>query len=73
MALTGADRLGDLLHQLSDIPAALTAWETELSPRAQRRQRAGRRNAAHLVPASRFQVWLGQIPIRLAALPAVTP
>jgi 2-polyprenyl-6-methoxyphenol hydroxylase-like FAD-dependent oxidoreductase len=73
MALTGADLLGSLLHRLPDVPAALTAWESELRPRTDRRQQAGRRNAAHFVPAGRFQVWLGQIPIRLAALPAVTP
>jgi 2-polyprenyl-6-methoxyphenol hydroxylase-like FAD-dependent oxidoreductase len=73
MALTGADLLGTLLHRLPDLPAALTAWESELRPRTDRRQQAGRRNATHFVPAGWFQVWLGQIPIRLAALPAVTP
>lgn len=73
MALTGADLLGTLVQQRADIPAALTASEAELRPEAERRQRSARRNAAHHSPPSRLHTWLGQLPVRLTALPFVTP
>jgi 2-polyprenyl-6-methoxyphenol hydroxylase-like FAD-dependent oxidoreductase len=70
MAITGADRLAALIDDLPDLPTALTAWEAELRPHTEQHQRAARRNAAHFTPTSWPQVWLGQIPIRLAGLPA---
>jgi 2-polyprenyl-6-methoxyphenol hydroxylase-like FAD-dependent oxidoreductase len=72
LALAGADLLGAALDRHRDIPAALTAWETELRPQVRPRQQAGRRNAARQAPASHLGAWLRDLPLRAAALPLVT-
>jgi 2-polyprenyl-6-methoxyphenol hydroxylase-like FAD-dependent oxidoreductase len=73
LAVGGADLLGTALERHpGDITAALSAWETELRPVAEDRQRMGRRNIGTHAPANRRQLLLRELPLRLAALPPVT-
>ncbi|WP_020579274.1 FAD-dependent monooxygenase [Actinopolymorpha alba] len=73
LALGGADRLGLALeHQPADIPAALRAWDAELRPMAEKHQRRGRRNTGLHAPTGRLELFLREVPLRLAALPPVT-
>ncbi|MBB3732906.1 2-polyprenyl-6-methoxyphenol hydroxylase-like FAD-dependent oxidoreductase [Nonomuraea dietziae] len=72
LAVGGADRLGSELDaHPGDIGAALTAWEMALRPEAERKQRLGRRVKGVYAPANPLLLWLTQLPLRLAALPAV--
>ena len=71
LALTGADLLGAALARHSDVPTALTAWETELRPQVDSLQRAGRRNAAQRAPNSRLRAWSHDLLLRAATLPPV--
>ncbi|MEV4061653.1 FAD-dependent oxidoreductase [Nonomuraea dietziae] len=72
LAVGGADRLGtELDAHPGDIGAALTAWEKALRPEAERKQRLGRRVKGVYAPANPLLLWLTQLPLRLAALPAV--
>lgn len=50
LALGGAELLGKMLDEHGDLPAALQAWEQQLRPLAEKKQRQGRR-ARHLFVA----------------------
>ncbi|MEV4465206.1 FAD-dependent oxidoreductase [Micromonospora echinofusca] len=72
LAVGGAERLGtELDRNPGDIRAALTAWETALRPEVEKKQKLGRRVKGVYAPASPLLLWLTQLPLRLAALPAV--
>jgi 2-polyprenyl-6-methoxyphenol hydroxylase-like FAD-dependent oxidoreductase len=72
LAVGGADLLGTTLHDNpDDLQTALTRWEAELRPEAERKQRLGRRVKSVYAPANPIALWLSQLPLRLAALPPV--
>jgi 2-polyprenyl-6-methoxyphenol hydroxylase-like FAD-dependent oxidoreductase len=72
LAVGGADLLGTRLHDNpDDLQTALTRWEAELRPEAERKQRLGRRVKSVYAPANPIALWLSQLPLRLAALPPV--
>lgn len=72
LAVGGADRLGAALERHpGDLGAALAAWEAELRPEVDRKQRLGRRVKGVYAPANPLVLWLTQLPLRLAALPPV--
>jgi 2-polyprenyl-6-methoxyphenol hydroxylase-like FAD-dependent oxidoreductase len=72
LAVGGADLLGTTLHDNpDDLQTALTRWEAELRPEAERKQRLGRRVKSVYAPANPIVLWLSQLPLRLAALPPV--
>jgi 2-polyprenyl-6-methoxyphenol hydroxylase-like FAD-dependent oxidoreductase len=72
LAVGGADLLGTTLHDNpDDLQTALTRWEAELRPEAERKQRLGRRVKSLYAPANPIALWLSQLPLRLAALPPV--
>jgi 2-polyprenyl-6-methoxyphenol hydroxylase-like FAD-dependent oxidoreductase len=72
LAVGGADLLGTTLHDNpDDLRTALTRWEAELRPEAERKQRLGRRVKSVYAPANPIALWLSQLPLRLAALPPV--
>lgn len=73
LAVGGADLLGTALERHpDDIGAALSAWEAELRPEAERKQTLGRRVKGLYAPRDPFRLWLRDLPLRLAALPPVT-
>jgi 2-polyprenyl-6-methoxyphenol hydroxylase-like FAD-dependent oxidoreductase len=72
LAVGGADLLGTTLRDNpDDLQKALTRWEAELRPEAERKQRLGRRVKSVYAPANPIALWLSQLPLRLAALPPV--
>ncbi|MFC5832774.1 FAD-dependent monooxygenase [Nonomuraea insulae] len=72
LAVGGADRLGtELERHPGDLPAALAAWEAELRPEVDKKQKLGRRVKGVYAPANPLLLWLTQLPLRLAALPPV--
>jgi 2-polyprenyl-6-methoxyphenol hydroxylase-like FAD-dependent oxidoreductase len=72
LAVGGTDLLGTTLHDNpDDLQTALTRWEAELRPEAERKQRLGRRVKSVYAPANPIALWLSQLPLRLAALPPV--
>jgi 2-polyprenyl-6-methoxyphenol hydroxylase-like FAD-dependent oxidoreductase len=72
LAVGGADLLGTTLYDNpDDLQTALTRWEAELRPEAERKQRLGRRVKSVYAPANPIALWLSQLPLRLAALPPV--
>lgn len=72
LAVGGADRLGtELEAHPGDIPAALAAWEAAIRHEAERKQKLGRRVKGVYAPANPVLLWLTQLPLRLASLPAV--
>ncbi|MGA8112062.1 MAG: FAD-dependent monooxygenase [Actinocatenispora sp.] len=72
LAVGGANRLGDMLAQLPDVPTALRAWDVELRPHVLRKQRAGRRARSLFVPADAVRLRLRQASLRVASSPLVT-
>ncbi|MPZ64819.1 MAG: NAD(P)-binding protein [Pseudonocardiaceae bacterium] len=73
LAVGGADLLGAALElHPDDVPAALSAWESELRPQAERKQKLGRRVKGLYAPADPFRLWLRDLPLRMAALPPVS-
>ncbi|MEV6151918.1 FAD-dependent monooxygenase [Nonomuraea sp. NPDC052129] len=72
LAVGGADLLGTALdNNPGDLRAALTAWEARLRPEVDKKQKLGRRVKGVYAPANPFVLWLSQLPLRLASLPAV--
>ncbi|TQL75302.1 2-polyprenyl-6-methoxyphenol hydroxylase-like FAD-dependent oxidoreductase [Stackebrandtia endophytica] len=72
LALTGADRLGDLLERSDvDVPDALARWESQLRPEVSKRQALAARGMARFAPANRTQVWLGETMLRAMNLPGI--
>jgi 2-polyprenyl-6-methoxyphenol hydroxylase-like FAD-dependent oxidoreductase len=72
LAVGGADLLATTLHHNpDDLQTALTQWEAQLRPEAERKQRLGRRVKSVYAPANPIALWLSQLPLRLAALPPV--
>lgn len=72
LAVGGAELLGTALqHHPDDVPAALAAWENELRPQAERKQKLGRRVRGLYAPADPFRLWLRDLPLRMASLPPV--
>ncbi|MFJ2837118.1 FAD-dependent oxidoreductase [Nocardia sp. NPDC087230] len=72
LALDGADRLGTALAAHGDdIPAALGAWETALRPEVDKRQALARKGISRFAPASRAQVWAGEMMLRAIQLPGI--
>jgi 2-polyprenyl-6-methoxyphenol hydroxylase-like FAD-dependent oxidoreductase len=73
LAVAGAERLGNVLQRHSDdVPGALAAWEAELRPEAERKQKLGRRVKGLYAPADPVQLWLRDLPLRMAALPPMS-
>ncbi|MFJ2032231.1 FAD-dependent oxidoreductase [Streptosporangium sp. NPDC087985] len=72
LAVGGADLLAGLLQRHpDDVPAALAAWEAQLRPEVERKQKLGRRVKGLYAPADPLRLWLRDLPLRLAALPPV--
>lgn len=72
LAVGGADLLGTSLRDNpGDLQTALTRWEAELRPEAERKQRLGRRVKSVYAPGNPIALWLSQLPLRLAALPPI--
>lgn len=68
LAVAGADLLGTALTQHpDDVLAALRAWETELRPETEKKQKLGRRIKGLYAPTDAFQLWLRDLPLRLAS------
>lgn len=68
LAVGGADLLGAALERHpGDIPAALAAWESELRPEAERKQKLGRRVKGVYAPRNPLLLELTQLPLRLLA------
>ncbi|MEV0584544.1 FAD-dependent monooxygenase [Nonomuraea sp. NPDC050310] len=68
LAVGGADRLGAALERHpGDIPAALAAWEDELRPEAEQKQKLGRRVKGVYAPRNALLLELTQLPLRLAS------
>jgi 2-polyprenyl-6-methoxyphenol hydroxylase-like FAD-dependent oxidoreductase len=70
LALSGADRLGEVLER-GDLPAALASWEAGLRPEVAKRQALARRGIAQFAPPTRFHVWLSDMVMRSITLPGV--
>ncbi|WP_280419019.1 FAD-dependent oxidoreductase [Nocardia carnea] len=72
LALDGADRLGSALAEHSeDIPGALAAWESSLRPEVGKRQDLARKGISRFAPATRAQVWAGELMLRAIGLPGI--
>ncbi|MHA6630629.1 FAD-dependent monooxygenase [Pseudonocardia sichuanensis] len=70
LAVGGAEQLGNALQRHpDDTPAALAAWEAQLRPEAERKQKLGRRVKGLYAPADPLRLWLRDLPLRMAALP----
>ncbi|TQM13876.1 FAD-dependent monooxygenase [Pseudonocardia kunmingensis] len=70
LAVGGAELLGSALQRHpDDAPAALAAWEAQLRPEAERKQKLGRRVKGLYAPADPLRLWLRDLPLRMAALP----
>jgi len=68
LAVGGADLLGTALERHRDhIPAALTEWEAELRPEAEKKQQLGRRVKGFYAPRSRLLLEATQLPLRLSS------
>lgn len=68
LAVAGADLLGAALERhREDIPAALTEWEAELRPEAEKKQQLGRRVKGFYAPRSRLLLEATQLPLRLSS------
>ncbi|EID56156.1 FAD-dependent monooxygenase [Saccharomonospora xinjiangensis] len=68
LAVAGADRLGTALDQHhGDVLTALKAWEEELRPEAEKKQKLGRRVRGLYAPADPFRLWLRDLPLRFAS------
>jgi 2-polyprenyl-6-methoxyphenol hydroxylase-like FAD-dependent oxidoreductase len=72
MAMGGAYVLADELAAGSGMTAALQRYETRVKPAVERKQAAGRRTAAWLVPDSRWRLAVRDRILRLATLPRFT-
>ena len=73
LAVGGAELLGTMLHDHhGDVPAALTAWEAQLRPEAEKKQELGRRVKGLYAPADPLRLWLRDLPLRMAALPPMS-
>jgi 2-polyprenyl-6-methoxyphenol hydroxylase-like FAD-dependent oxidoreductase len=68
LAVGGADLLGAALERHGDdIAAALTEWEAELRPEAEKKQQLGRRVKGFYAPRSRLLLEATQLPLRLSS------
>lgn len=67
LAVGGADALGAALERHADVPTALQAWEAEIRPEAERKQKLGRQVKGLYAPADPFRLWLRDLPLRLAS------
>jgi 2-polyprenyl-6-methoxyphenol hydroxylase-like FAD-dependent oxidoreductase len=73
LAVAGADALGTALERHpGDLPTALRAWEAELRPEAERKQRLGRKVKGLYAPADPYRLWLRDLPLRLASFRPVS-
>jgi 2-polyprenyl-6-methoxyphenol hydroxylase-like FAD-dependent oxidoreductase len=73
LAVAGADALGAALERHpEDLPAALSEWEAEIRPEAERKQQLGRRIKGLYAPADPFRLWLRDLPLRLASFRPVS-
>lgn len=73
LAVAGADLLGTMLERHpGDVAAALRAWEAELRPEAEKKQKLGRRVKGLYAPSDAFRLWLRDVPLRFASVPAVS-
>ncbi|CAM3122555.1 hypothetical protein SAXI111661_19225 [Saccharomonospora xinjiangensis] len=50
-----------------DVLTALKAWEEELRPEAEKKQKPGRRVSGLYAPADPFRLWLRDLPLRFAS------
>ncbi|MGI5220339.1 FAD-dependent oxidoreductase [Nocardia sp. CA-290969] len=72
LALDGADRLAAALAgNGDDLPSALTAWEASLRPEVVKRQALARKGMSRFAPATRAQVWAGELMLRALGLPGI--
>ena len=67
LAVGGADALGAALERHADVPTALQAWEAEIRPEAERKQKLGRQVKGLYAPADPFRLWLRDLRLRLAS------
>jgi 2-polyprenyl-6-methoxyphenol hydroxylase-like FAD-dependent oxidoreductase len=67
LAVAGADALGRALEQHPTIDEAFAAWDAELRPEAERKQRLGRQVKGLYAPTSRAALFLRDLPLRLAS------
>lgn len=70
LAVAGADRLGALLDNTDgtdDLDAALAAWESELRPEAEAKQRLARRVRGLFAPSNKATLFLRDLPLRTAS------
>ena len=67
LAVGGADALGAALERHADVPTALQAWEAEIRPEAERKQKLGRQVKGLYAPVDPFRLWLRDLPLRLAS------
>jgi 2-polyprenyl-6-methoxyphenol hydroxylase-like FAD-dependent oxidoreductase len=72
MAMGGAYVLAQELSSGADIATALARYEGRVKPAARRKQAAGRRTAAWVVPNSRWRITARDQLLRLAAVPGLT-
>lgn len=73
LAVAGADQLGTALQRHpGDVRGALRAWETELRPEAERKQKLGRRVKGLYAPSDPFRLWLRDVPLRMASFKPVS-
>lgn len=73
LAVAGADLLGTALDRHpGDIPAALGAWESQLRPEAEKKQKLGRRVKGLYAPSDSFRLGLRDLPLRFASFGPVS-
>lgn len=69
LALTGADRLAEILDQHTDVPAALREWETALRPEIGKRQALATKGIAQFAPPTRLHAWASELTLRALHVP----
>jgi 2-polyprenyl-6-methoxyphenol hydroxylase-like FAD-dependent oxidoreductase len=72
MAMGAAYTLADELRTNTDVSTALTRYQSRVKPAVERKQAAGRRTAAWLVPNSRWRIAARNQILHLATLPGLT-
>ncbi len=74
LAMAGAVLLADALAENAAEPEkAIAAYEARLRPWAEAAQRTARRNVHLFTPANRFQLFVREAVLRLAAWPFLAP
>src|SRR5690606_22030631 len=53
------------------LPGALAAWESSLRPEVGKRQDLARKGISRFAPATRAQVWAGELMLRAIGLPGI--